>query len=42
LDTLTHTTLLQFRHGDTEYIFSYNMDFAHKPPKENGARCAPC
>jgi hypothetical protein len=41
LYTLTHATLLQFRHGNTEHCFSYNMDFAHKTPKEKRGASRP-
>jgi hypothetical protein len=41
LHTLAHATLLQFRHGDTEHCFSYNMDFAHKTPKEKRGAMRP-
>jgi hypothetical protein len=41
LYTLTHATLLQFRHGNTEHCFSYNMDFAHKTPKEKRGAMRP-
>ena len=41
LHTLAHAALLQFRHGDTEHCFSYNMDFAHKTPKEKRGAMRP-
>lgn len=41
LHTLVNPALLQFRHSDTEYIFSYNVNLTHITSKEKRGASRP-
>lgn len=41
LHTLANPALLQFRHSDTEYSFSYNVNLTHTTPKEKRGAMRP-